>query len=92
MKAINTREAMTGREREEFDQELTIARLQADYQLKYKEMELELKKVDTKWTQVFRIPFAILMLPVRFLMTFAIIASAISKKDLPPDFWKILSL
>lgn len=92
VKAINTRTEMTEREREEFAQEKTIAQLQADYQLKYREMELELKRVETRWTQVFRIPFAILMLPVRFLMTFAIIASAITKKDLPPDFWKILSL
>lgn len=91
MKAINAREALTDREREEFDQEKEIARLQADYQLRYKQMELDLKRIDTRWTQVFRLPFALITLPVRVLFVFGYIAHAIRKTAPPKEFWDYLN-
>lgn len=90
MKAINARESLTPREREEYEQEKEVARLQADYKIRYRELELEIEKIQVKWTQVFRIPFAIINLPVRFVMAFAVIASAVTKKDLPEKFWDYL--
>jgi len=91
MKTINARESLTEREREEFEQEKTIAQLQADYQLKFKEMELDLRRIETRWTQVFRLPFAILMLPVRLVMGLAYIAHAIRKSDPSDKFWDYLT-
>ena len=91
MKAINAREALTEREREEFEQEKTIAQLQADYQMKYKEMELDLKRIETRWTQVFRLPFVILMLPVRLVLGLAYIAHAIRGKEPGDKFWEYLT-
>lgn len=91
MKAINARESLTDREREEFEQEKTIAQLQADYQLKYKEMELQLQFVQTRWTQVFRLPFAILTLPVRLIMALAYIAHAVRKSEPNEKFWEYLT-
>jgi len=81
---------LTPREIEEFNQEMQIAKKQADYGLKVKELELQIKKIETNWTQVFRIPLAIILLPVKFIMAFAIITSLITKKDLPKDFWELL--
>lgn len=90
MKAINARESLTEREREEFTQEKEIAKLTADYQLLYKDKELEIKRIEVKWTQIFRLPLAIIMLPVRVVMAFAIITSLITKKELPKEFWDFL--
>ena len=91
MKTINARESLTEREREEFDQEKTIAQLQADYQLKYKEMEMELQRIQTRWTQVFRLPFAILMLPVRFVFGLGYIAHAVRGTKPDDKFWDYLT-
>jgi hypothetical protein len=87
---INARDKMTPREREEFEQERTIAQLQADYQLRFKEMEIELKHVETRWTQVFRLPFAIITLPVRFVFAFGYIAHAIRGTHPDDKFWDYL--
>lgn len=91
MRAINARESLTDREREEFEQEKTIAELQAQYQLKYKEMEIDLQRIQTRWTQVFRLPFAILMLPVRFLFGLGYIAHAIRGSKPDDKFWDYLN-
>lgn len=90
MKAINARESLTDREREEFEQEKEIARLQAEYQLKFKQMELDLRRVETRWTQVFRLPFAILMLPVRLVFATGYIAHAIRGTTPDEKFWDYL--
>lgn len=91
MKTINARESLTDREREEFEQEKTIAELQAEYQLKFKQMEIDLERVQTRWTQVFRLPFAILMLPVRFMFGLGYIAHAIRGSQPNDKFWDYLS-
>lgn len=91
MRAINARESLTDREREEFEQEKSIAELQAGYQLKYREMELELQRIEVKWTQVFRLPFALLSLPVRLLFGLGYIAHAIRGSQPSEKFWDYLT-
>lgn len=91
MRAINARDTLTKREVEEFNQEKEIAQLQADYQLQFKTKELEIKKLEVKWGQLFRIPFAILSLPVRFLFGIAYIVHAIKGTKPEPSFWEYLS-
>lgn len=90
MRTINARETLTDREREEFDQQVALSTLQGDYQLKLAELELSLKKVETRWTQVFRLPFAILMLPVRFLFGVSYIVHAIRGTAPNEKFWEYL--
>ena len=91
MRGINARESLTGAEREEFRQELTVAKIQAEYQVKYKELELELKKIETRWSQVFRLPFALLSLPVRLVLAAALIAYAVRKINPPKELWDYLN-
>lgn len=86
----NVREDMTPREREEFEQEKELARLQADYQVVYKQMEIDLKRVEAKWTQVFRLPFAVLTLPVHMLFGIGYIAHAIRGTQPDEKFWEYL--
>ena len=90
MRAINASESLTSREREEFNQEKEIAKLQADYQLQYKQAELAIKKLETKWTQVLRIPFAIISLPVRFVFGIGYIVQAFKGTEPSEKFWEYL--
>lgn len=91
MRAINARESLTDREREEFEQEKSLAELQAQYQIKYKEMELELQRVEVKWTQVFRLPVAVISLPIRLLFALGYIAHAIRGTEPSTKFWDYLT-
>jgi hypothetical protein len=90
MRSLNQPPDLTPREREEFEQEKEIAQLQAEYQMKYKEMEVQLKRLETRWTQLLRLPFAILMLPVRFLFGLGYIAHAIRGSQPSEHFWSYL--
>lgn len=83
-------EKLTPRERAELDWEKEATHLQADYALKVKELELQVKKLEARWSSLFRLPMAIIWLPVRLIMAFAIPISAITKKDLPDKFWEFM--
>lgn len=85
-----TREALTAREREELNWEKESAQLQIDYATRIKEMDLEVRKIEAKWTQLFRVPMAVIALPVRVIMAIAIPISVITKKDLPDKFWEYM--
>lgn len=87
---VSGREYLTPREIEEFKQEMTVAEKQADYGLQVKQLELEIARLETKWTQVWRLPLAIILLPVKFIMAFAIPISVITKKDLPDAYWRFM--
>lgn len=89
MRAVN--ENLTPREIKEYEYEREIAELQAQYQLKFKTLELDIKKAESRWTQLFRIPLAIISLPVRLLFGFGYIAHAIRKTDPSDKFWDYLS-
>lgn len=85
------RPELTSREREEFQNELTYAKVQAEYQLKFKELELEIKRQEVRWTQVLRLPSAIIMLPVRFLFGIGYIAHAVRGTTPSEKFWDYLT-
>ena len=87
---VNARDYLTDREKEEFEQEKELAKMQADYQMDYKKLELELRKIDVKWQQVFRLPLAVLLLPVKLILAFAIPISAISGKELSKEYWEFM--
>jgi hypothetical protein len=81
---------LTMRERETFDQEKEMAQMQVDYNLRVKEMELEVAKIEARWSVLFRIPIMIIKLPVFLFFGIALIVSLIVKKDLPDQFWAYL--
>jgi hypothetical protein len=84
------REALTAREREELNWEKESAAMQLEYAEKVKQMDLEVRKIEAKWTQVFRIPLEIIKLPVRLVLAFAIPISAITHTTLPKEFWEFM--
>jgi len=81
---------LTPKERAELEWEKEATLLQKEYAENIKRMELEIRQLEVKWTQVFRLPMAILLLPVKLILAFAIPISVITKKDLPAAYWEFL--
>jgi hypothetical protein len=81
---------LTPKERAELEWEKESTHLQVDYAQRMKELELEVKKLEVKWTQVFRLPQMVLLLPVKILASLAIPISVITKKDLPDAYWEFM--
>ena len=81
---------MTQREREEHQMEMEIAEKQAEFTLRRAELDLEVRKLEAKWTSWLKLPTAVILLPVKFIMALAIPISVITKKDLPDAYWDFL--
>jgi hypothetical protein len=85
-----TREKLTPREREELGWEKEATKLQIEHAEKISQMNLEVRKLEARWTQLFKLPMALIWLPIRLVMAFAIPISVISKKELPDKFWEFM--
>lgn len=81
---------LTPKERAELDWEKESTRMQVDLTEKIKQMDIELEKTKNRWTQLWRLPLAIVKLPVAFVVAFAVPISLITGKDLPKDIWEWL--
>lgn len=84
---MTTRETLTPREYEEFNQRKEFFEMQAQHELAVKDKELEVMRLEAKWSSWMKLPVMVLMLPVRVVMSFAVIISAITKQPLPQQFW-----
>lgn len=87
---LNTTESLTPRERAELDWEKETTRLQVQLHERQQDYELKIKLLEVKWTQLFKLPHLIILLPIKFIMAFAIPISVITKKELPPAFWEFM--
>jgi serine kinase of HPr protein (carbohydrate metabolism regulator) len=81
---------LTPREREELDWEKESTRLQVELAQRKQDYELDLRKLEVKWTQIFRLPTAIILLPVKLVMSLAIPISVLTKYELPKEFWEFV--
>lgn len=84
-------DTLTPREIEEFRNEKELAELQAQYQLRFKTLELEIKKTEMKFSQLYRLPILILLLPVRLLFGLAYIVHVIRKSEPSDKFWDFIT-
>lgn len=85
-----TRETMTAREREDFEQQKRLYEMQSAHSIEIKKLDLELAKQEAKWSSWLKIPIFIILLPVKILFGIAFIFSVFTKKELPPEFWKFI--
>jgi hypothetical protein len=53
-------------------------------------MDVEVRKLEARWSSWLRLPMAIVLLPIKFVLAFAIPISVITKKDLPDKFWEFM--
>lgn len=83
-----------------------MAMIQPDDQLTPREYELmryekeekdetrayaeRMRKMDLKWQQVFTIPLALLMLPIRLVMCLALCIAYLRKYEPSEAFWRLL--
>ena len=81
---------MSPREKAQFDWEKEATRLQIAHAERISEMNLEVRKLEARWSSLFRLPMAIIWLPIRLVVAFAIPIAAITKKDLPKEFWEFI--
>ena len=90
MRAINARDTLTQREIDEFEQQKEVTEIHAKYQIQLKELDLQVKKIEVKWSQVFRLPLAIVYLPVKIVFGLGYIAHAIKGTQPSDKFWEFL--
>lgn len=88
----DNRAVMTPKEREEFEQEKTVAEMQTELTLKLKEMELEIAKIETRWSVLLKLPLAIVLLPVRLLLAVAYIVAVARKHEPADNFWEFMGV
>lgn len=88
--AMTTRETLTPREYEEFNQRKEFFEIQAQHELAVKEKELELMRLEAKWNTWLRIPLYIIKLPVLLLFGIAQIVAVARKYELPEAYWRFL--
>lgn len=64
---------------------------QAEFNIKIKEMELEITKLEAKWSSWLNLPKTIIKLPVYCLMAIGYIISSIRNHEVSKDFWNFLN-
>lgn len=83
-------EALTPREREEFDQEKALIELQSAHTLRLKELELAITKEEMRWTQLLKLPVVALKVPVWLIFGLAFVVAQIAGRELPQAFWDFM--
>lgn len=87
---MNYRETLTPREHQEFINRKEMFEMQAQHELAVKDKELEVMKLEAKWSSWMKLPVMVLMLPVRILFGIAFICSVFVKKELPAEYWRVI--
>lgn len=85
-----TNPELTPREQAELSWEKEAAHLQVDHAEKVSQLNLEIRKLEVKWQQLWRIPLAVVLLPVKLVAALAVPISVVTKKDLPKEFWEFI--
>jgi hypothetical protein len=82
---------LTPREYEEYNQQKEMWQLGADHAKEMKQLDIEVMKLEAKWSSWMRIPLKIVLLPVYILFGIAFCIAQITKKDMPDEFWDWLT-
>ena len=94
-------EMLTPRESVLMEHETEEARLSREYAITIKQLELEvqreansaqieLRKLESKWSSWIKLPKLIILLPLILLFGIDYICSMFTKKEMPKRFWDLL--
>lgn len=83
-------ESFTPREIETMRYEAERADKEMAYGMEMKKLDIELQKLEAKWSSWLRIPITIIKLPLYILMGIGYITHAIRKTEPSDNFWKLL--
>lgn len=88
--AMTHRETLTPREYEEFNQRKEFFEMQAQHELAVKEKELEVMRLEAKWSSWMKIPLTIVKLPVLLFFGIAFCIAVARKYELPEAYWRFI--
>lgn len=74
--------------RHSWDEE--AARLAREHDLRVRQLELEVYKLEARWSTWLKIPATIIKLPVYFVMAFGYIVAVLRKHDPGEKFWDFM--
>ena len=83
-------ENITSREYEEWQHDKEVWEATAAHQVRLKEMDIELAKLEAKWASWLKIPKLIILLPVYVVFGLAFCIAQITKQEMPEQFWNLL--
>lgn len=76
-------EHLTPREVQELQYEKEAWERQAEHQLRMKDKEIEVMKLEAKWGTWIKLPLVIITLPVRILFVIPLSIYAVTKQEVP---------
>jgi hypothetical protein len=88
----HTLEEVTAREWAQMEHEKTMFDKQAEHIEKLKAMEVESERISSKWTTVFRIPLALIKLPIQLLVVLPLFVYAIRGIEPPLELVRFLKV
>lgn len=87
---IQTSSTLTPREYELQQYEKQMLELQMAHTIQVKQLEIELQKLEAKWSAWIKLPMVLLTLPVRILFVIPLSIYAITKQEVPEFYHKWL--
>lgn len=89
MPIINN-DQITPREYETWRHDQEAWEAQAAHQVELKKLDIEVQKLEAKWTALFRIPVLIVKLPVLMILGVAFCIAVARKHELSESFWNYM--
>lgn len=89
--AIERQSKMSDYEKEEFEQSKYITELQLAHAKEIKRMELEITRLETKWTVLLRIPLSLILLPVKMIVGLAYLFGRPWRTEPDIEFWEFMN-
>lgn len=84
-------DTLTTREIQDREYEKEAWDKQAAHQLRLKDKEIEVMKLEAKWSAWIKLPLLLITLPVRLLLVIPLSIYAAKGKEVPAEYWKLLS-
>ena len=81
---LQTSNTITPREQFMMEAEKENLRMQLDHQTEMRRMEVEMTQMNSKWTTIFKLPLALIKLPVQILIVIPLLAYAVRGLE-PPE-------
>lgn len=74
---------------QQYDKE--ILERQMAHAVQMKQLEIEVQKLEAKWSSWIKLPLVLITLPVRILMVIPLTVYALKKQEVPEAYWKFLA-
>lgn len=87
--SIVSRDQLTDRERQEMEFQQQMFDRQAEHTQKVKAMELEVAKIEAKWSSLLKLPTTIVKLPLYIVLGVAICIALARKHEPSEAFWRL---